>query len=255
MATEHANWNFETPPKAEPLSLPVEPAKVPLPIDEHGRVIRKDWSPRDTDDGRSTGVVPNLGGRLTPSTPTPVKPATEEPPAPSPDVQLDAAEIRKYRELLRNGVLDSDGLKRHYGLDDTDLAVVAGKRQSRSAVDAEIDNIERIMREDRPLYNKKYAGRYAQLLAAREQAARAVEAAAETEEQAPASEGSKELAEVTTELAKLAEKKRNDRRSITDKDMARELELIDRQEILRSGAQGMPPELIERFRATGGLPT
>lgn len=47
-------------------------------------------------------------------------------------------------------------------------SVVEDGDQTGTSINDEIAKIEKIMREDRPLYNKQYAGRYAELLAARQ---------------------------------------------------------------------------------------
>jgi hypothetical protein len=70
----------------------------------------------------------------------------------------------------------------------------------------------------------------------------------------PAAKGSDdELAQVTARLKEIRHARKANPRSIPEKVEAEELALLDRREVLETGAEAMPPDLIEVWRKQGGL--
>jgi hypothetical protein len=70
----------------------------------------------------------------------------------------------------------------------------------------------------------------------------------------PSGDADAELASVERELAELKTARRASRTgALPPEREARELQLLDRQEVLEAGAEGLSPELIERWREDGGL--
>jgi hypothetical protein len=69
-----------------------------------------------------------------------------------------------------------------------------------------------------------------------------------------AAEADDELAAVQTELAEIKKTRRENPKEYDSERMeARELELLDRREILQAGAEGLPQEVVDRWRRSGGL--
>jgi hypothetical protein len=91
------------------------------------------------------------------------------------------------------------------------------------------------------------------LIRASAEAEPAGSAAEESAEEGEASlDADAELAEVQAELATLkAARKASRTGALSAEQERRELELLSRQEVLQAGAEGLAPELIERWRASG----
>jgi hypothetical protein len=97
-----------------------------------------------------------------------------------PLADLDAEDVATWRKLLADGLMSREQLGRAYALSEDELDALSGtpaRRPSdgrtnvedmdRRGIDKEIEQIQKLMREDRREYERKYAKRYGELLAAR----------------------------------------------------------------------------------------
>jgi hypothetical protein len=179
-----------------------------------------------------------------------------EPDAADIDAELDAETAQREASMKRLGFTDAEIQRQRGNAGEPEVAPTL------ASVQQELEQISELRRTD----PKKFWGEETQKrqlrLIEQEMALKAgkaatpAPAASESETEAEAAEAPPEpteLAKVDARLKAISDARRADKRSYTADVEREELELLDRQEILKAGAENLPAELIETWRAQGGL--
>jgi hypothetical protein len=220
---------------------------------------------------RETGIPDNLGGRLTHGrhverAPVEAPRPAEEQDGGKPDKpeagtdplsRLDADDVKTWREQLKAGTFTPEELQRLQALSDAELEAIANppKPPSKASVERELAEISALRKADSRAYwkDEPLQQRERELLGMLEELKAAPAQAEGDDAAAEKAEPADELAQTQARLKEIRDARRANPRSVTEKMEAEELALIDRREILETGAQAMPAELIEAWRLQGGL--
>jgi hypothetical protein len=221
---------------------------------------------------RTGGPLPNLSGRLTPGNAVGAPAADAGKPeftaaglshidssAADIDADLDAEQATREKQMRRLGFSDEE-ITRLRG----EAGEPAAPAPSRASIEQKLAELKALKASNPKAYwSDETQAKELAIIEQREKLkagpAKAAAEKAEGEEQqaepqdSAAAEGAAELAKVEEELADIKKARRENPRSLTKEMESRELELIDRREILQANAQHLPGELVEAWRKEGGL--
>jgi hypothetical protein len=125
-----------------------------------------------------------IGGRETPGdVPARPEPASEAKPAEAVEAPraapavvdaraldaIDPEDQATYRRLIADGLFSPEEVQNVYMLSDSEMEALQQPARGKASIERELEKIARVMREDRPRYEREFAGRYRELLEAKEQ--------------------------------------------------------------------------------------